>query len=348
MPHHVRGLHHTLLESEVGAAQVLVSALHMALRHGKLLVSFTQLESGLADLQIDFLGHVGQLHTCHGCGGLGRMYLVASLTPVEDGHAQAYSYVEHTVEIVVERVKEVGRGEEISTQGSHLRQKGRAYQLLILPAHAHGVLQQSELRPARLEFFVGICGVNRFHASWAHQVLVSQMDISVEVKSTDLAEIHTGQCEPVIHTRLRHLGLIDPHSLAELIGASCHTLVEHLAHIIVKLSDEFQILSGQDLFLPQTHHLPVSLVNIVERGLLCTVYIVVSLSDINVGHTIGRRDGSTHIDGLPHEDIAAKEVTGVRPESLSDVLSHGVERCGQLLANGRGSLLTPERHTIYK
>ena len=105
----------------------------------------------------------------------------------------------------------------------------------------------------------------------------------------------------------------------------------------------------------QRHHLPVSLIHPVERGLALRLFRIRRHLFREGGHFVGCHDGTAHIQGLRQQDGACPEVACVGAQRIHQVLARAVEgRRGlpkvgaQLLLHGCGQHLCVSRQTALQ
>ena len=91
--------------------------------------------------------------------------------------------------------------------------------------------------------------------------------------------------------------------------AEAENIAAQLPGPLLKAVAKSSRLIAEDL-CREADHLPVSLIH-VEHGVLpAQSDVVVGRLFVEIGHAVGCLDGSTHIDGLTHKDVAAEEVAG--------------------------------------
>ena len=112
---------------------------------------------------------------------------------------------------------------------------------------------------------------------------------------------------------------------------TCEALTAQLATIRAgranaSVLDQIQVGLGQALLVSQRNHLPVDVVDLVERGLTAGLEGIGSQFLFNIGNAVQRRDGSTHIEGLSQHDGTGKSIMVISLESIIQRFSQMVDR----------------------
>ena len=141
-----------------------------------------------------------------------------------------------------------------------------------------------------------------------------------------MAQEHLGQRQAVHDFGKSHLGFIDAYLYTQFVAACCQAGFGHLLDIVVKFLDQIQIGLGQALLVTQRYHLPVHVVDVVERGLTAGFKGVCGQFLLNVGNAVQRLDGSTHVEGLCQRDGTGKGIVVIRLECIAERLPQVVDR----------------------
>ena len=70
----------------------------------------------------------------------------------------------------------------------------------------------------------------------------------------------------------------------------------------------------------ERYHLPVGLIDLIQRSLATGIQRVLGHLGGDVGHLIQSHDGTTHKHGLRNHNRTSKDVTGIGTEGIYDVL----------------------------
>ena len=160
-------------------------------------------------MQVNLFLHVGQLHSCHACGGLRSPYLISAFHPVPYGDMNNEANVPHSCKTLLETVEHIGIGKSVTARKCHVREIDRTHKTCVLLADIDSILQHSylgtttESRVGCEAFAVNFCGCREFVA-----VLIGQRYFFIHRYSTQLAEQHLGQGKAIFNLRALHIGLI--------------------------------------------------------------------------------------------------------------------------------------------
>ena len=299
--------------------------LDIGLGHRQFLVGLIHLESGLVHLQFDLLAGLLQFEVGNAGGTLGGTHLIHHVAPVPKRHAHEHAHIPEAAELPLEAILQVGIAHGVATRQGHLRQIACLQDIRGLPGHIDGVLEHLQFRTV-LDSGLHVEFRCQFHHGDVLRQFVGQRHLLVEGQSAELAEQHAREHQPVVHLRQRHLGLVHLHVDAQAVASRSHALVDHLVHVGIEFPNQFEVTLCELPLMMERHHLPVGLVDAIEGSLAACIHRVLRHILGDVGHLVHGDDASAHEDGLRQHDGAGEEMTGVRIESVHDLLSHGVER----------------------
>ena len=272
------------------------------------------------ELQFDFLTRIfhfdGRNRRC--CAG--RTHLVTALEPTPNWHANNHSDVPNACEFPLETVINIRIRQQITARQRDLRQIGRPNQFRALFAQFHGVFQHLQLGAILESRLVA----DIFHRGRVGQnvlALVGQFNFARQRQSAKLTEQHFRQREPVIDLRHLHIGLVHLHIDLQTRCASGNALVDHLVDIVVELLHEVAIAVRQFLLLTQRNHRPIHIVDVLQRRFHHAFLLVGDELLVDVGHSVGCRDGTAHVNRLSKHHRGREHVPRVGLEGIDDFLS---------------------------
>ena len=211
-------------------------------------------------------------------------------------------------------------------------QVGSTHKLRSLLAQLHGVLQHLQFRTVLEGHLVArVLAVGRVGQHVLS--LVGQRDVAVERQSAELAEQHLRQHNAVFHLSHLHVGFVHFYIYLQARSPRGYAFFDHLVNVVVQLLHQVAIAVGQLLLLLQRNHRPVYLVNVACRSLTDAFQLVGHELLVDVGHTVGCRDGPTHVDGLAQHHRSSEDVPRIGLEGIVDFLAHLVAQLCQWLAH---------------
>ena len=98
--------------------------------------------------------------------------------------------------------------------------------------------------------------------------------------------------------------------------------------------------------MTQRHHLPIGLVDAVERSLSLSLSRVGSQLFASIGHLVHRNDGTSHEDRLRQHDGTCKHVARVSIEGIGNASAKLVKHASYLLQIGTQPLLQGCRQNL--
>ena len=225
-----------------------------------------------------------------------------------------------TSELLFETIQHVRIANSVTTHERYLRQVCSLEHVGGLLTQVDGILQHLQLW-AMGHSILHIQLWGELYYSNIIGLLVLKNHRLVQGQSAQLIEQHTRKYQAVVHLSQGHLGLVHLHVNTQSVATCSHALVNHLMYIAIKLLNEFEIALGQCLFMMERYHLPVGLINLIQRGMTTGIHRVLGHLGGDVGHLIESYDSTTHKYGLGNHNRTSKDVTGIGTESIYDVLA---------------------------
>ena len=153
-------------------------------------------------------------------------------------------------------------------------------------------------------------------------MFVFKGEIAFNGHAAELAKQHARKREPVVHFGKRHFSLVQFHAHRKSVSFCCHSLLNHLLHVVVKMFKQIHVAFSEFLFVGKRNHTPICLVHF-EHHLLrpAAMFFLGYLFGI-VGNFVVCADFSAHIQRLRNGECAGKHVSSVGFEAFVYFLSH--------------------------
>ena len=197
--HDIGNGHHSFLEADVRAAEILFGSLHVLVGRGQLLVGVLETETVLLYFQIDLFSGVFQFEPCNARGGLAGTYLVSVLSPRPYRNLYGHADVPEIGETLLESVEEIGIRQGIAAREQYVGKVERADELGVLPAEVDCILKQTEfgtaldgVRMGRGRALPGVI-LGRRGGRNVGVSFVRESDIAVQLQTAQLAQSHLRQ-----------------------------------------------------------------------------------------------------------------------------------------------------------
>ena len=102
-----------------------------------------------------------------------------------------------------------------------------------------------------------------FHR-YLFQRLVGQPWCGLQVESAELCEEHAAEHESVLHAHECHFRLVEAYAHGQFVRPCCHSLVNHLQHVLVEVLEHVAVCGGNAELVAQCDDLPVGLVDVED------------------------------------------------------------------------------------
>ena len=272
-------------------------------------------------MQLDLLARLLRFESLdHRLGACG-VTLVGALPPRREGHADQHADVVHARKLLLETVVGVRiRDKVVGRQcdgGQHLGQ----CDLLLFAVNLRGQLETLQLG-AMAECLLG---VGLFRGGLNGKLLdafVNQQGRMLHVEPAELRQEHTRERQPVVHLRLRHLGLVELHFDRQFVRLRGHAGRDHGGDVGVHLAKQIDVGVGQLFLVSQRDDLPIGLVRAADHVLqLRVVHRLGQLAGVTRDLVV-RDDLPTHEYGLHERHITDPNVLHIHMREVLQLFHH--------------------------